>query len=456
MPDEAPSRYDIYRSEIIEDILNTVEEYGCQPILFVGSGLSRRYMGAPSWEELLQYLADKCSNIEKNLVYYKQRLGSEIEIGEEFAKLYQDWAWGAGHNEFPEEMFGEGVGPQAYIKHIIATRLDEITPADASGLALNCADEIEALRKIKPHAIITTNYDKMLEILFEDYTPIVGQKILKGNSVYIGEIFKIHGCTSTPESMVFTATDYIEFTKKKKYLSAKLLTFFNEHPLIFIGYQAGDPNIQAILSDIDEALPEKGGVIPNVYILQWNPELTSSSWPARERVISTQEDRNIRVKLIEASDFEWIFDTLAANPALSGVSSKVLRALIARSYELVRKDIPKMTVEANFEMLSSSVEDNESFAKLFGIASISDYSIVSAQFPFSPTELGQKLGGNGWHLANKLIDKVVEDSGVNIKSGDNKYHRIERVNKTDYHKYSQEAVCLLEKVRDGLPYIVDQ
>lgn len=446
------SKYEQYTSEIIEDITNTVEEYGCQPIIFVGSGLSKRYMGAPSWEELLEFLSKGASNIEKSILFYKQKLGNPIRIGEEFAKLYQEWAWGVGQNEFPKSMFEPGVGPQSYIKYKISTYLDSITPGGIDGLNSSFSSEIDALARIKPHAIITTNYDRMLEVIFPDYTPIIGQKILKGANFSVGEIFKIHGCASDYDSIVFTTTDYDEFAKRKKYLSAKLLTFFNEHPLIFIGYQAGDPNIQAILSDIDEALPERGGVIPNVYILQWNNSLTQDSWPARDRVVSTEGDRSVRVKLIEASDFDWVFNAFSANPALNHVSAKVLRSLIARSYELVRHDIPKMKVEADFEMLTSSVKDNETFAKLFGIASINDYSLVSVQFPYSATELGKLLGGKSWHIANKLIEKIKEDKGIDIKSSDNKYHRLEKVNKTPFHKYSKELLDVLVKVRDEIDY----
>ncbi len=452
---EKQAKYDRYISEITEEITNTVEEFGCQPILFVGSGLSRRYMGAPSWEELLSYLAEKSSTIDKTLVFYKQLLKDPIKIGEEFARLYQEWAWGAGHNEFPEEMFKENVGAQSYIKFMIAAHLRSLVPSEIAGLNRTYEGEIESLARIRPHAIITTNYDEMLELIFPDHQRIIGQQILKGAHFSIGELFKIHGCSSDHDTIVFTETDYNEFMKRKKFLSAKLLTFFNENPLLFVGYNAGDPNIRAILSDIDQALPEKGGVIPNVFILQWNPDLNQDSWPARDRVIPTEDGRSVRVKLIEASDFAWVFDAFAANPALNNVNVRVLRSLIARSYDLVRRDIPKITVDADFKMLSSAVEDSESFAKLFGIANINDYSAASAQFPLSATELGQALGGKTWHVANALIDKVWDQKDIDLKASDNRYHRIERVNKTPYHKYSHDAVSLLKKVRDGQTYEVD-
>jgi hypothetical protein len=450
------SKYDVYRNEIVDDIRLTIEALGCQPILFVGSGLSRRYFGAPSWDELLQQLADDCPNIDKGLGFYKQSLGSAPDVGERFASLYQEWAWSSGKNSFPADMFSSEVSAQSYIKYRIVELFKSITPGDVQGLKeKGHSDEIESLRAIRPHAIITTNYDTMLESIFPDLVPVVGQSILTGMPLSIGEIFKIHGSIEEPSSLVFTRSDYNNFIAKKKYLSAKLLTFFSEHPLIFVGYSASDPNIQGILSDIDEALPTKGGVIPNIYILQYAPELTEHSSPARERIIATGEDRSVRVKLIEASDYAWVFDAFAANPALNDVNPKVLRALVARSYNLVRRDIPKMAVDANFEMLSGAVESDESFAKLFGLANIPDYSAMSATHPYALTEVGKMLGGTGWHPADKLLKKIKAETGIDIKDSDNRYHIAVKISKTTFNKYSPELVALLERVQKGEKYDVD-
>ena len=48
--------------------------------------------------------------------------------------------------------------------------------------------------------------------------------------------------------------DYENFDRKLKYLSAKLLTIFVEHPIIFIGYGLGDVNIRKLFQEIAECL----------------------------------------------------------------------------------------------------------------------------------------------------------------------------------------------------------
>lgn len=453
MSDNQSNRYQRYVDEISEDVTETVKTMGCQPILFIGSGLSRRYMGAPTWDELLGYLASKCSLIDKGLGFYKQSFKTSPKIGGEFANIYQKWAWEVKETEFPAEMFGDDIDAQAYIKFKVANYLADLTPKALEDLGgPDHKNEIAALCKIKPHAIITTNYDKMIELAFPDHEPIIGQQILRGQQLSIGEIYKIHGSIDAYESIVFTQTDYDDFAKRKKFLGAKLLTFFNEHPLLFIGYSASDPNIKSILSDIDEALPIKGDVISNVYVLEWNPELTPDTNPAREKVIATEEGRSIRVKLIEASDFGWVFEAFAANPVLNDVNPRVLRALIARSYNLVRHDIPTMTIEADFKILNQAVEDSDSFAKLFGIANISDYSAATTQYPFSATQLTAHLGGTGTYLAVSLLKKIKDTTGVDIRATDSRYHRAEKVNKSTFHKYSQEMLTVMKKIQSNEEY----
>lgn len=288
------TKYDEYKAEITEHVASCLKTKACQPILFIGSGFSRRHFKGPSWDELLSYLASNCPAIDKEYAFYKQLYnGDMLRIGEEFSKLYHQWAWGNGKEHFPKELYGQEVPTSAYIKYTIAAYLQKMTPQKIINSSSLLKDEIAAIKSIRPHAIITTNYDRFLELVFEDYAPIIGQEIMQAGSVSIGEIFKIHGCASKPQSLVLTAADYADFIKRKKYLSAKLLTFFTEHPLLFVGYSAGDPNIRAILSDIDEALPVAGGVIPNVYILEWKHEVHGDERLQREKLIAIEDAKSL-------------------------------------------------------------------------------------------------------------------------------------------------------------------
>lgn len=103
--------------------------------------------------------------------------------------------------------------------------------------------------------VITTNWDLLLENLFPMYKVYVGQSnLLFSNPQKIAEIYKIHGCSSDPKSLVLTKDDYDEFKNKNSYLAAKLLSIFLEHPVFFIGYSLNDENIASILGSISEIM----------------------------------------------------------------------------------------------------------------------------------------------------------------------------------------------------------
>jgi hypothetical protein len=453
-----------YRSQIKADISACLSNMSCQPILFAGSGLSRRYFSAPSWDELLAALAKNCPLIDKDYAYYKQTLKSPLVVGKEFARLYQQWAWDKGKNQFPAEMFSDAVPEEAYIKYAISQHLAAMTPAELSAIADAALKvELAALPSIKPHAVITTNYDRFLELVFPEYQPVIGQQIIQGSQILFGEVFKIHGCVSDYNSLVFTQQDYDEFLRKKKYLSAKLLTYFSEHPLLFVGYSATDPNIQAILSDIDECLPKLGppdSAIPNIYILEFRKEMLADYMPAREKLIAIEGGRSIRIKAIETDDFRWVFKAFGAHQPINGVSPKVLRALLHRSYDLVRHDIPRQTVHANFEMLERAVASGSDFAKLFGITTISKPSSNSANYPYVLTDLAEKIKGKGeyWYEAQIYLDRIKKEKGVDIKASDNRYHCATKTGRTATaiaHKYSDDLLDLMRRMKEGEAYELD-
>lgn len=454
-------KYKQYQEEIAVDISKSLADAESQPILFVGSGFSKRYARGPNWEELLTALANKCPLINKDFAYYKQTYNGDLKkIGSVFTDLYREWAWSNGKSEFPAEYFSVNASADIFIKYAIAELLKELGPNDEGSYGSPGLDaEIKALKNISAHAIITTNYDEVIEALFPEYEAIIGQQIMRKGYLAIGEIFKIHGCRTLPQSIVINEADYQRFDEDHKYLSAKLLTYFIEHPLIFIGYRADDPNIKAILCDVYRMVrATMADVVPNIYILQWDETINEFSNPAREYVISVASDVNIRIKSISASSFEWVFKSFGQAGNLEKINTKLLRALMARSVELIRSDIPKRHVEIDFEQLSRAVESGENFAKLFGVTSLADPSKVNIDYKYAATGVGLQLGYKTWHEVRKIIGRIKEEKGFDITATDNKYHigmKLGHKSQQLSHRYTDAAVALFRKVMQGEQYEID-
>jgi hypothetical protein len=448
--------YSRYQDDIKIDIKKCLDKMGCQPILFIGSGLSRRYINAPNWDNLLEVMASKCPLITKNVDYYKQSNKNSIEIGSIFSDFYKEWAWEGGRDQFPSEFFSQNYKSDIFIKYFISQYLKDITLYDwYEKLEDNLKSEVNFLRQIAPHAIITTNYDTLIEKVFTDYQTVIGQKILKTNMCSFGELFKIHGCVTEPDSLVFHEQDYDEFKKKKKYLSAKLLTFFAEHPLLFVGYSANDPNIKAILSDIDEIISNDGSSIDNIYMLEYDTNLNEKSYPVIEKIIPIDENKNVTVKTIKASEYGWVFESFINSSVLNPINPKLLRALLARSYDLVRCDIPRGKIEINYETLERMVDSDKELPTLLGMTRMEDPSKFNMVFLYSISEIANILNLGHWSNVQKLIDKIKEDKNVDIKSSDNEFHaqvKTGQAKTSKTHKYSQNAVELFKKVKSGFPY----
>jgi len=456
-----PMDYAQYQKEVTADIADVLAAASCQPILFVGSGFTKRYAGGPNWEELLKALAAACPQIDKDFAYYKQLYDGDFKkIGTVFTEAYREWAWGKGKSKFPAEYFDAAFPGDVFIKHMVSELLGKLGPsAKGSYGSAEMDAEIAALKNMSPHAIITTNYDQILEPLFTDYEPIIGQQIMRLGFLAIGEIFKIHGCRSKPLSLIFNEADYKKFETDHKYLSAKLLTYFIEHPLVFVGYRAEDPNIKSVLADVHHMVGAGPGLIPNIYILEWDPTLTATSYPARDKVLSVGIDVNIRIKSISASSFEWVFRAFGTQGDLEKVNTKLLRSLMARAVELVRSDIPKKHVEIDFKTLEHAVNTGENFAKLFGVTTLSDPSQVNLNYKYTLTQVANELGYDYWSPANDLINKVKADTGFDLKASDNVYHIKMRTGKavgSVTNKYSEACVDLLRLVKDRKKYTLQK
>lgn len=447
--------YEKYKEEYAADIKRILEKKSFQPILFVGSGFSARYAEAPNWASLLSLLAKHCPLIQHDVAYYIQSGMSLPKIGSIYADAYKEWAWGEGRENFPQEYFSAKYSGDVFIKYAIAKYIANICSQDKLGLLPpDLLAEIELLQKINPHALISTNYDSLLEFIFPEYSPIVGQQVILQSYMSVGEVFKIHGCNSSPESLVFTAEDYEKFQQDKKYLSAKMLTFFVEHPLLFVGYSASDDNIKSILEEINNMLPEGQDLIENIYIIDYMEDLNSNSYPSKERVIDVGGGRSIRIKSIGSKSYDWIFSAFKNSGPLENVNVNLLRSISHRVFDLVRKGSIQSQGVMNFQMLNHALDNPDEFAKVYGVAALSNPALVNVLYPYLPNAAAALIDPKWkWQKMNYLMDDLKRATQFDMRDSDNKFH----VHLPPIRRYSVDAVNLLLKFKNGesLPDLSD-
>lgn len=238
-----------------------VSSFNTTPFLFVGSGLTRRYLGLPDWETLLKHFANIALNDEFSYSYYTNKalaMGYTAGLMPKIAELIQE--------DFNEKWFStpsirtSDTNIQSFVKLGVSPFKAEIAAYIKSHTDINSAykEEIQKLSTISVKSIsgvITTNYDTFLEDNFEGYTKYVGQEQLIFSAIQgIAEIYKIHGSIELPESIIIHEKDYLKFNEKSEYLAAKLMTIFMEYPIIFLGYSISDNNIQKIIKSIVNCL----------------------------------------------------------------------------------------------------------------------------------------------------------------------------------------------------------
>ncbi len=204
--------------------LDHLRGFSSLPFLFVGSGLSRRFMNLSNWESLLRQTSELTG---RDFGYYYSSVDGDLPgvastIAEDFHEV---WWTDKQFQESRQKHSGQKLSRTSPYK-IEVSKIIERSASSIPTEGLE-SDEINLLRSAHVDGIITTNYDQFLEELFSEFCTYIGQDgLLLAEPQGIGEIYKIHGCISQPETLVLTRADYQRFNDRNSYLAAKLLTMF--------------------------------------------------------------------------------------------------------------------------------------------------------------------------------------------------------------------------------------
>lgn len=378
----------------LNDYLNFDESL---PFLFIGSGFSRRYLGTPDWMGLLSHF---CNEIDPNnqllLSQYTSMAKTKIyneNLDAESVNIVNSIIADFIEQDYNKVWYTDPRFEQSRIKYQESV-LNGCTPfrlalADFFMSAMNdkphlLPDELEKFSALSHNSIagiITTNYDTLLESLF-DFTTYIGQEKLLFSSVQgISEIYKIHGCATDPNSIIINSTDYNKLRARSKYLAAKLLTIFVEHPIVFIGYSLSDEDIKEILDNIALCLnTEQLEAFETRFVFI---DMLSAQSPD-EYVISsvsyhTASGKDFPMTKIQIKDYGKIYEALSTNHAKYPV--KWLRLLKENIYELVETTTPTDKIKIMLPFDDMDNFENVEFVIGVGISKLAEsaYSSFSAE-----------------------------------------------------------------------------
>ncbi|WP_217186562.1 SIR2 family protein [Enterobacter soli] len=300
------------------NINDFVTNYRNHPVLFVGTGFSLRYLTtAFSWDSLLKkVVVDLTGNVEEYFdIRYRyqnngttnyEKVASDIEVM--FNTVLAEDRHGRFsfiNDEFYRDMENGGNGRSRF-KMYLAHLLADTTLKDGAD------DEIKLLTKARKNigSIITTNYDLLIEKIFE-FSPLIGNNILLSNPY--GSVYKIHGCVTDSEGMIITESDYNNFHQKYELIRAQLLSLFIHNPIIFIGYSISDSNIKNILktifSCVDYRSPMAERIRRNFLLVEYDAE--SNSTEVVEHDIDIEGLSTIRINKIKTNSFDSIYTAIS-------------------------------------------------------------------------------------------------------------------------------------------------
>lgn len=462
---EAMSNYESYLDSSLEYLKQFITDMKSRPILFVGSGFSQRYINSPTWLGLLKQLVEENPEIEMPIEFFIQEHNGEYaNIASELVDYYRTYAWEnrTDEEQFPTFLF-TATSRSIHLKYKIASiliGLMEEFHADTHILH----DEIELIKKLNPQAIITTNYDSLLETLFPKYEAIVGQHVIhQKKSTNIGHILKIHGSVEDCNSIVIEQQDYDNFFKKQIYLIAKLFTYFMEHPIIFLGYSLSDENIKSILYNVKQIIDaEAEPMIDNMWFVDWSREqINPDTTPPREKSIPVGNGESVRVNYIKLHTYEKLYEALYQD----SVDIEFLKQIEETVYNVVKSDtITNLEVdiaslryltdrESFLNTFTTATANNEVAAArtLVTFADIQDPNQLAVQYTLTATELCRRVYDGKreyWSHAYDLIRDVYNQTDVNLRASNNIYH----VDMNGVSRYSMHMVHLLKKVKDMEPY----
>lgn len=331
--------------------LEYITKKNLYPIIFIGSGISKRYLkNYPSWIELLEEFWNKSNHTTNfygklntlKMSYIDHHNLEQSPQNDKESSFYSNIQMASIiESKFNEEFYKESFSIDGFsLKDAYDTSISPFKKSLANKFSTyeikeGMDEEIESFIKFlhKGQIIITTNYDTFIEDMYatkENFNLdlFVGQEGFFDQTIGKAELYKIHGSSSDPRTLIINEKDYNLFEKNSILLAAKILVAMINSPIIFLGYSLTDINVRNIIKSFTSQLPKEDPRISanRIIFIQRKKD---------EDGILTHIENNSELghyTVIETDNYKLAYDTISK-------INQGLPPLIIRKYEQLIKKI---------------------------------------------------------------------------------------------------------------------
>lgn len=396
-----------YLTGLQMNIQEFIGHYRNHPVLFVGAGISLRYLdNAFTWDGLLKHIAyelkgnnefylDIKAESRENGLYDYRRVATKLE--KEFNKILSDDRYGKFkdiNDIFYREMEAENYLSRfkIYISQLVK-QLD---------FKEDMREELSELKKIRKNigSVITTNYDKLIEDVF-GFEALVGNDILLSNPY--GSVYKIHGCYVDPSKIIVTQDDYQQFDEKYELIRAQLLSIFIHNPIIFLGYGIGDENIKSLLKTIftyvEPNSEDAERIRDNFLLVEYEQGSMSHEISAHD--IDLEGFSTIRINKLRTDDFKEIYKSLSnLSLPVSAMDIRKVQSIVKDIYSGASDD--GTSIKVNITEDIDALDNRDKILVIGSAKSISYEHKNSSSFNSEYFDIVEESN----HNLIKLIDKI--------------------------------------------------
>ena len=374
------------------------------PILFVGSGVSGRYLSLNTWGSLLEKVASMLGidRFQLNGIISKIELehpNSNVNplLASELSNMMLNGISNGSitRDDFPDVPDTEWnlMETQNPFKVVICNILKKGNVTDDS----RKLKEIESFKKLsdKVPAVITTNDDFLETEIFKNFSTLIypDDYYFSGSEGY-GEILKVHGTIDDPESIIVTAEDYVKLKEESKVIMSRLTSLMCYHPVIFIGYSINDEEINSLIFDMVSSLKQTDidKIRGHLIRVSVSDKLKKSKWNPK---IEDHNGKRIETMHLEVPTLEVVFRYLDRfTPVATPFEIKKYKGMI-REIVLSTDQTSKRISVIGEDSIDSIGSKN--FAVIFGDAG----SINSMM-----------KGITGYDISDVIIDVMTKHKGL--------------------------------------------